>query len=184
MGGDIIVNNLPFRDSQPSVAMDTVGEFVVTWTRRLPSGDLNVQAARFSNTGVNLGGFNSSITVAGSGVREYDSSVAVNRIGDFVVSYTVDTAAANQDIFARRFTDAGVFLGTIPVATSVLARETRSSAARILDGRFAIAYQVDPLVLGNSNVVLRRYSPVGAPARGQHHRGHAGSGVVAERLHG
>ena len=53
VGADIIVNNTGFLDSQPTVAMDTVGEFVVAWTRRLTNGDRNVQVARFSSAGVN-----------------------------------------------------------------------------------------------------------------------------------
>jgi hypothetical protein len=160
VGGDIIVNNTNFIDSAPAVAMDTVGEFVVAWTRTLPSGDRNVQVARFSAAGVNLGGFNSSITVAGSARPEYDPAVAVNRIGDFVVSYTVDTTSSNQDILARMYKDTGAFLANIPVATSPALRETHSSVARILDGRFSIAYQTDAVGV-SSNVLLRRYSPVG-----------------------
>lgn len=161
VGGDVIVNNSGFADSGPAVAMDTVGEFVVAWTRRLPNGDTNVQVARFSPTGVNLGGANSSITVAGTARLESDPSVAANRAGDFVVSYTVNTTPTNQDVFARMYRDTGALIAAIPVANSPGLNETRSSVSRNLDGRFAIAYQTDAPGR-SSDVFLRRYTAAGA----------------------
>ncbi len=161
VGGDVIINNSGFADSGPAVAMDTVGEFVVAWTRRLANGDTNVQVARFSAAGVNLNGVNNSITVAGTARQESDPSVAVNRIGDFVVSYTVNTTPTNQDVFARMYRDTGVLIAAIPVANSPGLNETRSSVSRILDGRFAIAYQTDAPGQ-SSNVFLRRYTAAGA----------------------
>jgi hypothetical protein len=162
VGGDIIVNNTAAIDSQPTVAMDVAGEFVVAWTRDLPGGNRDVRAARFSAAGVNLGGFNSSIPVATSFAPEFDPSIAVNFIGDFVVSYTVDTSPLNSnlDVRAKMFKDTGAFLLEIPVATSPNLKESHSSVARILDGRFDIAYQQDGGPT-NSDVLLRRYSPVG-----------------------
>ncbi|MFO0950519.1 MAG: hypothetical protein U0835_05080 [Isosphaeraceae bacterium] len=161
-GGDVIVNNQGFPDSQPAVAMNAAGEFVVTWTRTQFNGDRNVQAARFSAAGVNLDGFNFSFTVAGSQLPESDPSIAMNRTGDFVVSYTLDDSPSDTDVLARVYRGSGQLLQVIPVSTSPLVRESRSSVARTPDGRFAVAYQTD--VSGvNFNVFLRIYSAAGVP---------------------
>lgn len=160
--GDEIIVASSFRpESEPTVAVDLPGHFVVAWTVRTASTGRDIRAQRFSSLGTPLTGV---IAVAKSIRDEYDPSVAVADNGDFVVSYTKDSLLTSRDVFARRFRSNGTLLEKIAVATSSR-REHSSSAARTADGRFAIAYQLDRSVAGggvNSDIRLRRYASSGA----------------------
>ncbi|MFO0959574.1 MAG: hypothetical protein U0800_19420 [Isosphaeraceae bacterium] len=163
VGGDIVVNNSTFADSDPAVAMDRSGRFVVAWTRTLPSGDTDVQVARFSAAGANLNGVNGSLIVGGTARPESDPSAAIDGVGNFVVSYTRVSTPGNQDILARRYDSAGVILGDVFVSSLAGSNETRSSASRSSDGRFVIAYQVDTPGL-SSDIRMRLYTAAGGYA--------------------
>lgn len=160
VGSTITINNTSStRDSEPAVAMDSFGDFVVSWTRTFSNGDKDIRAARFSSAGVNRSGVNSSISIVDSTKPEYDSSVAVASNGDFVVSYTLDFSSTDRDVKARMYRDNGSFVSEINVAVSG-SREYDSQVARAPSGQFAITYTVDQSS-SNSNVMLKRYSAAG-----------------------
>ena len=161
IGGELVINNSSGTlDGQPAVAMDSFGDFVVTWTRSFSGGDKDVLAARFNSSGTNRAGANRTISVASSSKPEYEPKVAVNSGGDFVVSYTLDFTASDQDVVAKMYRDSGSFVRTIDVASSGSEDERRSSVSRAPDGRFAIAYQTD-LSSSDSDIKLKRYSSSG-----------------------
>src|SRR5215217_8112702 len=51
IGPEIVVAGSSLDDTTPAVAMNSRGDFVVTWTQRQSNGDTNVLAQRFSASG-------------------------------------------------------------------------------------------------------------------------------------
>jgi hypothetical protein len=140
-------------ESEPSVAMDNQGRFVVTWTRETASGQTDVLVQRFDAAANKLGG---PVKVAASALSEFDSDVAVDAKGNFVVSYTVQVSATNNDVRARRFGPASNPVGALAVATAANFNEHSSSVAMAPNGRFLVAFARDQ---GNlADVVVQRYN--------------------------
>jgi hypothetical protein len=135
--------------------MDSFGNFVVAWTHD-NGGNRDVRAARFSRDGVRLWGDQNpytgifGYTVATSGKSEYDPDVAVRSDGYFVVGYTYDYSATDQDIYAGVFTSNGLALRSIPVTYAVAPELTPSVACS--DNSFVIANQT------GGDIFLTRYS--------------------------
>jgi hypothetical protein len=136
--------------------MDYNGDFVVTWTDDLTSGGQDVRIQLFDPNGLPLVG-GPLPSPGGPGVhRQHESHVAMDAQGDFVVSYTYDFSAADQDVFYQRG-DLAFFLlgGPVPVATTPLP-EHHSSVTTDFYGDFAIAYQKDVGV--TSEIHLLQYT--------------------------
>ena len=160
-GGEITVAAGIYRESQPAVAMDGAGNFVVVWVDDVNnSGNTNVLAQRFFANGTRNGG---TIAVANDARAEYDPDVAMDWAGNFAVSYTFQYSANDRDVYVHRFAANGASIGTTIVAGSGL-NEYSASIARTGDGRFAVAYQIDR-PSGNSidsDIILNRYTAAGA----------------------
>lgn len=143
------------------MAVDAQGNFVIVWTDEVSPGHRNIKAQRFTYDGITRGGI---FTVTDGQNSRYEPDVAMADNGDFVVSYTLDANATDQNVHARRFNSAGAYLGKEYVADSIYRDAHRSSVARTADGRFAIAWQEDELRADgtvNSNIRLRRFGPTG-----------------------
>jgi hypothetical protein len=152
----IVASKAGINEYEPAVAMDAQGDFVVSWTEREINGDTNVLAQKFNAAGVRMNGI---VQVGVGTFREYESDVAMDARGDFVVSYTRDTNNTNPDIFAKQYDSAAQLVGVISVAGSPKA-ETRSKIAMTPDGRFDIAYQLQYGLMDN-DVYASRYSAAG-----------------------
>lgn len=129
------------RQSLPSVAMDSAGDFVIVWESYAQVGiGIDVFAQRFSSTGVAVGSeFRVNTTTAGDQVNP---TVAMNAAGAFVVSWqsTVGDGSSNG-IFAKRFDASGVVQGTeFRVNTYTTSRQEHPSIGMDSAGDFAIAW--------------------------------------------
>jgi hypothetical protein len=71
--------------TQPSVAMDAQGDFVVAWTQTPGAGGSDVFAQKFNANGVAINGV---VPVGVGTFAESQPSVAMDAKGDFVVAYT------------------------------------------------------------------------------------------------
>jgi hypothetical protein len=156
VGGEIWVAYTSNNEHSPTVGMDSNGNFVVAWVEDVSGTNKDIYAARFTASGAYAG----CTTVAASGLNEYDPSLAVAANGTFVVSYTQDTSATNQDVRAHLYTAYGAIICDLGVSTYSWLKESHSSAARAADGRFAIAYQAD-YGGGDIDVHLARYDAGG-----------------------
>jgi hypothetical protein len=138
-GPEIVVAFTSRSEFQPSVAINDSGQFVVSYTQFVVAGgDTNVVAQRFDSGGNAVGG---PIQVGSGTFFETRSHVAMDRAGNFVVSYTRDTGNnGNFDIFAKQYNSGGQLLKVIDVAISPVA-ETESSVAMTPDGRFDVAWE-------------------------------------------
>ena len=157
LGPEIYVaGKVGVNESEPSVAMDARGDFVVSWTEQETGGDTNVLAKKFNPSSVPTSGI---VQVGVGTFREHQSSVAMDAQGNFAVAYTRDTNNSNPDVFAKRYNTTGQLLSTITVAGSALA-ESLPSIAMTPDGRFDVAYQIQNNPL-NSDISAARYSAAG-----------------------
>lgn len=163
--GDFVVNNQVGQDdSDPTVAMDSSGNMWVAWERN-NAGTRDILGAKFNNAGVNLlGAPNSAIKIATTTKDEFDPSIACNRAGDFVVSYTMDMGAGNTDVYQGRFTAAGAPIATVPVANSARP-EGFSAASRNMVGDYVIAWQYDGILTTgapNQDIRTQKFNNAGA----------------------
>lgn len=136
--------------SDPAVAMDHDGNFVITWSQQE-----NVQAQRFNAVGGAVGGV---ITVANTGLIEGSPDVAMDHDGNFVVVYE----QAN-DVVGKQFSSGGSLLRTLNTRSVSSFVELRPSVAMAADGRFAIAYEL----FANGNNANSNISSISYFADGQ-----------------
>ena len=146
-----------------TVAMDSDGDFVVTWTSSgQDSGTDGVYAQRFNATGVAQGSeFRVNTLTTG---EQHFSTVAVDADGDFVVAWTsaptapppsitdgdgdlssAESSEAQVDsdygVYAQRYNAAGVALGSeFLVNTFTIGNQQFSSVAMDADGNFVVAW--------------------------------------------
>gem|GEM_PF-3147950 len=186
-GPEIQVARTNRSELKPAVAIDAIGNFVVTWqvlatTRAVdvvyygltkqrvpvpvnpPPSDppprhvIDILARRFDASGTPVGGV---LIVANTNVDEFDPSIAMTPLGAFVVSYTTQTTANQQDLRARLFSATGAVQRDVIVANSAAHDEQRSSVSRSPDGKFVIAYESTRRNGTESDIWLRRFSASG-----------------------
>ena len=156
-GPEIVVAFTSLSEFSPSVAINDSGQFVVSYTQfQAGNNDSNVLAQRFDPNGNAVGG---PIQVGSGTFFENQSDVAMDRAGNFVVSYTRDTANNNPDVFAKQYNSGGQLLKVIDVAISPVA-EFNSSVAMTPDGRFDVAWE-QTFSTPDDDIYLKRYSASG-----------------------
>lgn len=151
--------------SAPSVAADSLGNFVVVWNSRFQDGSYQgVFGQRFSSAGAPAGSeFQiNSYTTEG----QYAPAVAMDGPGNFVVVWD----SRYQDgsyygVFGQRFTSAGSPLGSEFQANNFTANDQLDPAvAADASGNFVVAWKSTGQDGSNYGVFGQRFSPVGAPA--------------------
>ncbi|MEZ0375111.1 MAG: hypothetical protein ACAI44_38855, partial [Candidatus Sericytochromatia bacterium] len=85
-----------------SVAMESDGDFVVTWDRFIPFNSIyGVYGQRFASTGATVGSeFQVNITTSATVLAP---AVAVDADGDFIITWITGLGGAGAEIFARIF---------------------------------------------------------------------------------
>ena len=155
VGPEIAVSLSTLDENSPAVAMDSHGNFVVSWTQIQPSGDTNVVAQRFSSAGSRQGAL---IQVGAGTFKEHDSDVAMSAGGSFTVAYVRDTKN-NPDVFAKQYDAFGNLLNVVNVATTSRA-ETSPSIAMTPDGRFDVAWE-DTFSTNDHDIRMNTYTSNG-----------------------
>jgi Ca2+-binding RTX toxin-like protein len=133
-----------------NVAMDSAGDFVVTWEKVSPDGS-SVYAQKYDASGLAIG---QEILVADGAASP---TVAMDATGDFVVAYRVGTG--NYEVYAQRYDAAGVAQGAgILVADA----SWRPTVAMDATGDFVVAYvRVDGT---EGQVYAQQYNSAGEPS--------------------
>jgi hypothetical protein len=146
----------------PSVALLASGEFVVVWQSRLQDAySQSVFARRFSSSGAALANeFQISAYTTGG---ESNPWVAADADGDFIVAWH-DGAAAAKNVFARRFSSAGVSLtGNFLVNTYTPDYQYFPSVAASASGDFVVAWESRGGQDGdNMGVFAQRFAAIAA----------------------
>ena len=138
-GSPITVNNAAYSQASPAIAIDSAGNFVVTW-----DNNSAVYAQRYNASGVALG---DNIQVSAStNVSQSSSSVAMDAAGDFVVCWNY---FGNGSVAAQRYNSSGVPQGgnfTVGFTDSQTGNNVRShtpSVAMNASGQFVVAYSAN-----------------------------------------
>ena len=159
VGPEIVVSFSSLDEGSPAVAMDNVGNFVVTWVQTQPGGDTNVVAQRFNSAGAVVGGV---VQVGAGTFKEHDPSVAMDAYGNFVVAYTRDTNYSNDntpDVFAKLYNTSNQLLNVVNVAVTASA-DDHASVAMTPDGRFDVAWE-HTFSTNDHDIYMNRYSAFG-----------------------
>jgi hypothetical protein len=105
LGSNFIVNDGAGGAVRPDVAMDGLGDFVVTWQDDR-NGSSDIYAQRYDSSGSPLGSnyqVNDDV-MATSGVM---ASVAVSPSGDFAIAWQYNAGTGGVDIYAQRYDSLG-----------------------------------------------------------------------------
>jgi hypothetical protein len=153
MGSLIQVGTSPFREYDPDVATDLLGDFVISYTHN--AGGLNLDAdidvARYNSSGQFLG----TVFVAISTVDEIHSSVAMSQDGRFDVAWEQVYSASDDDVYMNRYSAAGGFLGRNVISFSSAFDQT-PSVSMDNAGDAVVAWEQ------NGNIEAMRVSSTGA----------------------
>ena len=152
--------------SDPSIAMDAGGDYVIVWNSFGQDGD---------NFGIYAQRYNANGSAAGSEFRvntdtfgpQQAPSIAMDAEGDFVITWESDPNIANSnfDIYARRYNANGSPAGVaFQVNTATDGNQSASSIALDADGDFVITWHSDVLDNGDFDIYSRRYNADGSAA--------------------
>ncbi|MEH2060844.1 MAG: cadherin-like domain-containing protein [Nostoc sp.] len=147
----------------PTIAMDTGGDFVISWQSNLQDGSgYGIYAQRYNSAGVAQGGeFKVNTTTSND---QSNSTVAMDASGDFVISWTSYGQDGSYDdgIYAQRYNSSGVAQGgEFKVNTTTSSNQNNSTVAMDASGNFVISWQS----LGQDNsdygIYAQRYNSAG-----------------------
>jgi hypothetical protein len=155
--------------TNPAVAMDSDGDFVVIWQSYNQEGDLlknGIYAQRYNSDGSKPATNGSEFRV-NTYTIDYQSgpSVAMDFDGDFIVAWN----SAYQDghsygIFAQRFNSTGSPAGSeFQVNTYTFANQDNSSVAMDNAGNFVVSWQSQTQDESGYGIYARRYNSSGLP---------------------
>jgi hypothetical protein len=158
---DFKLNNDVTTESQtdPSIAIDSVGNFVVVWTDARNGND-DIYGERSSYAGVLIGSNFKVNDSVGTTLHQSSPDVARRPAGDFVVVWQ-DDRNGNYDIYAQRYNVSGDTLGTNFPVESGSASQLSPSVAMDSLGNFVVVWQ--DLVNGNRDIYGLRFNSSGTP---------------------
>ncbi|MGV3526476.1 MAG: hypothetical protein ACO1RX_19820 [Candidatus Sericytochromatia bacterium] len=141
--------------SEPDVAMDADGDFVVTWASE-GNTDSRIYARRYNSSGT-LNGSEFLVKSASSNVSE--PAVALSDAGDFVVSWQdFDTSASGVSV--RAYYSGGTQSGSeFRVNTYTVGTQGSPDVAIEADGDFVVVWAD----IANDQIYARNFASVGAP---------------------
>jgi hypothetical protein len=148
----------------PSVAMDSDGDFVVSWHSSGQDGSgSGIYAQRYDNAGVAQGAEFRVNTYTTS--TQQSPSVAMDSDGDFVVSWmSYGQDGSGDGIYAQRYDNAGVAQGAeFRVNTYTTSSQQSPSVAMDSDGDFVVSWQSNGQDGSGSGIYAQRYDYAGVP---------------------
>jgi hypothetical protein len=152
----------------PDVALDAVGNFVVTWESFDQDGSgIGVYARRYNAAGIALSG-ESRINAFTTNTQS-EPSIASDDAGNFVIAWVSrDQDGSSDGIFVRRFTAAGDPLsGEVKVNAFTTAAQRGATVDADADGDFVVAWHSQSQDGAEYGVYAQQYSASGAPQGGE-----------------
>jgi len=163
VGSEFQVNSYTsFDQNLPSVAMDSDGNFVITWTSDGQDGSTyGIYAQRYDSSGNPAGSefqVNTYITS-----YQIDSSIAMDSNGDFVITWTsFGQDGSSYGIFAQRYDSSGNPVGSeFQVNTYKTDIQDAPSVAMDGSGNFIITWQSEGQDGSSYGVYAQRYDSTG-----------------------
>ncbi|MFN8709342.1 MAG: DUF2341 domain-containing protein, partial [Planctomyces sp.] len=158
LSGEILVNQTTTNDQQwSSVASDASGNFVITWTSTAQDhgGTQGVYFRMFGADGV----ARSSEVQVNSTIVGYQlqSSISMNRSGQFVIAWQGQGTGDTSGIFFRRYSASGTALDSTERKANATDRGSEISPAVTIDavGRSVVFWEV------NNHLYFQRYNGAG-----------------------
>lgn len=150
------------RQSDPAVAIDADGDFVVTWESFLQDGSgYGIYAQRYDDAGNAVGDEFRANTYTTS--RQSAPAVAIDADGDFVIAwYSVGQDGSDYGIYAQRYDAAGTAAGDeFRANTYTTSRQADPAVAIEADGDFLIAWHSQGQDGSGFGVYAQRYGASG-----------------------
>jgi hypothetical protein len=162
LGAELRVNSETADDqTQPAIAMDADGDFVVVWQSQLQDGaGGGIYAQRFDATGIAQGAeFRVNSEIAND---QGAPDVAMDAAGNFVVAWeSLNQDGSSWGIFAQRYDAAGTAQGAeFQVNTLTQNQQRAPSVSMDADGDFVVAWQGRP---GSWDVFGQQFDAAGNP---------------------
>jgi type III secretion system FlhB-like substrate exporter len=168
-GAEFVVNTtLDFDQQEPSVAMDSAGNFVITWQSYGQEGTSDgIYAQRYNASGVAQGGeFHVNTTTTDN---QNLPTVAMDSSGNFVItweSYAQDGSL--QGIYGQRYNSSGVAQGgEFRLNTTTANAQQNPVVTMTGGGSFAVTWQSTAQDGSLEGVYMRLYDASGNPVTGE-----------------
>lgn len=161
-GNEFQINTTTTGDqTEPTVAMDPSGNFVVAWQSNQNSVSWSIYAQRYNASGVAQGG-EFQVNSSSTDDREYPA-VAMDGNHNFVITWSsYDTVAGWWGIYARRYNASGVAQGSqFRVDSGDAADHEYSRIAADSAGAFVITWSHNAYDANGWGVFAQRYSASG-----------------------
>jgi hypothetical protein len=157
-GSEFRVNTFTFdAQREPAVAMDALGNFVVTWYGLGSDDTFAVRAQRYNSAGTAQG---SEFRVSTGGTED-ESSVSMDASGDFVVAFTSTSDGNFDGVAAKRYNAAGAPQGDqFPVNTFTTSTQKTPAVAMDAFGDFVIAWESSNQDGSSYGVYAQRYARI------------------------
>jgi len=123
--------------NQPAVASSSIGRSVVVWTDNKSSIDKDIKAQVYDSTGHKVG---REITITGTRNNEYNPTVAMDALGNFVVVWAIDFFGSDKDLWGARFRSDGTRIGSSFAVAWSPHSEYDPSIAMAGNGSFVVSY--------------------------------------------
>jgi hypothetical protein len=149
--------------SNPAVAIDVSGEFVIVWHSDGQDGDLTgIFLRQFEGDGTAVGGeFMANTHTVGD---QETPVIGMDANGGFVVVWESDPSLGNGEIVGRRFAAPNQPLGgEFHVNTYTAGHQEEPAVAMRSDGSFIVVWESDDQDGGSNGVFARRYDSAGTP---------------------
>ncbi|MFN6453531.1 MAG: beta strand repeat-containing protein [Nostoc sp. EfeVER01] len=144
-GGEFKVNTYTTGNpySPTAVAMDSSGDFVISWISLEEGFSYEIYAQRYNSAGVAQGNEFKVNTYTTS--DQYNSTVAMDADGDFVISWqSFGQDGSTNGIYAQRYNNLGVAQGgEFKVNTYTTSDQTNPIVAMNAGGDFVVSWQSD-----------------------------------------
>lgn len=149
--------------SNPTVAMDAAGDFVVTWNSLFEDGSsMGIYAQRYTEAGATVGSeFRVNTTTTNSQDRPV---IAMDTAGDFVITWqSFNQDALGFGVYAQRYAAGGAKIGTeFQVNSFTTGYQQLPSVAMDGSGNFVIVWQSEKQDGSDYGIYAKRFSAAGA----------------------
>ncbi len=154
IGGIVPVGVGTFAETDPHVAMDAAGDFVVAYTRNTNNNNPDI-FAKLYNVNEQLVNV---VSVATESAAETKSSVAMTPDGRFYVAYEIAFSSTDHDIRVNEYSAQGALLEARTITATAI-DETNPSVSVDNYGNAVVAWQQN--LPSDFNVLARRVSSTG-----------------------
>ncbi len=164
--GDLFQVNTFTRSNQknPAIAIDTQGNFIITWESNSQDGSANgIFARRYASTGVPIG--DSFQVNTFTRTNQENPAIAVDDEGNFIITWESNTQdGSGTGVYAQKYNNQGQPIGEeFQVNTFTASNQSNSVVGIDGNGNFAIAWQSDGQDGSGTGIFAQRFAFTDTP---------------------